>query len=383
MTTPLPSEIMRGQMDRQVGIPRELYLSQDLFDREVEAIFHRSWLFAGHESQLSRPGDFVTVDVGAESVVVSRTDAGALTAFHNLCRHRGARLVDAGCGHVRQFVCPYHQWTYRRDGTLRGAPKMPSGFDPAGFPLRPVPVASWHGLVFVHLAAEPAPLAGLLGAGGERMAPFDLAGAVVAHTITYDVAANWKIVWENAQECYHCSANHPELIKTLSLAPLSEPEATCDLIRSADMRMQYTRMPLRGNAVSLTLDGRPASAKLMGDFGRGADPYTAALHLKPTFAIVASPDYAVVVDEHPVALDHTRVRTTWLVRADAEPGEDYDLDTLIKVWDETNRQDWDLCERTQRGVRSRLFEPGPLSGDEPSVAGFHHAYTELLAAAGL
>ena len=363
---------MREQISRGLGIPRELYVSQELFDLEMESVFARSWLLAGHVSQLDAPGRYVTVECGDESVIVARTAAGGLAAYANVCRHRGARLVDPGCGTARRIVCPYHQWAYEMDGTLRGAPKMPAGFDPTAHPLARVAVEVWQGLVFVNLAGTES-LADLLGPGEAVVSPFDLAGARVAHTITYEVAANWKIVWENAQECYHCNVNHPELMRTFDLS-VTEVEGA---YRSEDRRVQSTPLPLKREAVSLTVDGRPACALPLG---HGTN--TAALHLKPTFALVSCPDYAVVLRERPLAIDRTEVTMMWLVRRDAVEGRDYDLENLIKVWDQTNRQDWELCERTQVGVRSRFFEPGPLSGDEPSVAGFHHAYAEMLEGAG-
>lgn len=238
--------------------------------------------------------------------------------------------------------------------------------------------------MLVCLAPEVAvPIDELLGGAQEIIGPFDTANARVAHTISYDVRANWKLVWENAQECYHCGVNHPELMKTFSLAPLRNPEwITARMHRSADCRVQYSPLELRGAATSLTLDGTPASL-LMGAFAEGAEPYTAAVHLKPMFAMVCSPDYAVVLADRPVAVDRTQVTMSWLVRADAVEGRDYNLVNLVKVWDMTNQQDWALCERTQRGVESVAFEPGPLSGDEPSVGAFHEAYAQMLASAGL
>ncbi|MEV6984103.1 aromatic ring-hydroxylating dioxygenase subunit alpha [Sphaerisporangium sp. NPDC051017] len=369
MTNPTAGQIMRDHIERGLGMPRELYMTAELFEQELEAIFNRSWLFAAHESQLARPGQYVTVESGLESVIVSRTLEGEIAAVHNVCRHRGARLLDAGCGSARRLVCPYHQWAYKLDGTMLGASKMPPDFDKDRYPLRKAKVATWQGLVFVNLDEEATPLADLLALGEDAIAPFDLPGATVAHEITYDVRANWKLVWENAQECYHCNVNHPELLRAFDVAALGD-----DLRRSDDMRVQCTRLGLKPGAVSLTVDGQPASSRPM----LSGEPYTVALHLKPTFAVVCCPDYAVVLRDRPVAIDRTEVTMTWLVRADAEAGRDYDLDNLIKVWDQTNLQDWALCERTQLGVRSRFFDPGPLSGEEPSVAAFHQAYATML-----
>ena len=379
------SRIVREHIDRGVGVPRELYLSEELYAEELDRIFRHSWLLAGHESQLRDPGQYVTVESGDESVIVTRTNGGTLAAFTNVCRHRGARLVDAGCGLARRFVCPYHQWTYRLDGTLTGAPRMPADFDPARHPLPTVRVEVWQGLVFVNLSDSPTVSpAELLGTGTELMRTFDIANTRIAHTITYEIAANWKIVWENAQECYHCSANHPELLRTFDVGGLNQDTyRQAEVVANADRRVQHARFPLRPGALSLTLDGDYASRKPLGDFADGHPPYTASIHLKPSFALVACPDYAVLLAERPLAIDRTEIRMSWLVRADAEEGTDYDTDTLIKVWNETNLQDWDLCERAQLGVRSRTFVPGPLSNDEQSVTDFYRAYATLLEAADL
>ena len=380
-----PSQVMQTQIQRGYGIPRELYVDEELFAQEVDVIFGRSWLYACHESELATLGSYVTVESGDDSVIVSRTESGALAAFANVCRHRGSRLVDAGCAVTRRFVCPYHQWTYRTDGRLQGAPKMPAGFDSSAHGLSPVHVASWNGLVAVNLAKHAGPpLDGLMSLADPVLAPFELASARVAHTISYDVAANWKVVWENAQECYHCSANHPEFCRAVDPSPLGDTDWSDQQVRrSDDLRVQSTLFPLRSHAESLTIDGAPASARPLGEFARGRELYTAAVHLKPSFAVVACPDHAVVLAERPLDVGRTQVTMSWLVAADAEEGVDYDVDNLIKVWDHTNRQDWELCERTQAGIRSRFYEPGPLAADEGSVSGFHTAYATMLAAADL
>lgn len=380
-----PSAIMRRQVDRGLGIPRELYTSQELYEREISGIFHRSWLLVGHESQLGEPGDYLTVDFGEESIIVARTQDGSLAAFHNVCRHRGARITDAGCGKARRLVCPYHRWTYGIDGKLTGVPKMPDDFDLTEYSLTPVSVAAWHGLVLINLAQDPGvPISEMLRFSEEVIGPFALENARVAHTIDYDVAANWKVVWENAQECYHCRGNHPEFCKSVDVSPLgSEEYDESQVRRSGDRLAQCAIFPHKANAISLTMNGRPASSRPMGEFTTGIEPYTAAMHLKPSFAAVCCADYAVLLAEQPVAVDRTRVRMTWLVDRDAQDGRDFELDNLTAVWDATNRQDWELCARTQRGIRSRCYEPGPLSLEEAGVGGFHSAYAHLLAAAGL
>jgi phenylpropionate dioxygenase-like ring-hydroxylating dioxygenase large terminal subunit len=366
------------------ALPGEVYTSEGLFAREMSAVFGRQWLYAGHVSQILEPGDYLTVTVGDESCIVVRDQSGAINGLLNVCRHRGSRLVESDCGKARMFTCPYHQWTYDRDGSLVGAPRMPKGFDKAQFPLKTVHTAVWQGLIFVNFSANPVePLEELLQDPTDLMAPFDIASARVAHIATYEVDANWKLVWENSQECYHCNANHPEFIRTFDNRAFVQPDlADAPMSFTDDRRMQFGTFPLKIGAQSLTMTGEPASTPLLGEFAEGREPYTAATHLKPGFAAVFSPDYGIVFTDVPVSASATRVRVQWLVHAEAVDGVDYETDNLIRVWDQTNRQDWDLCRSVQQGVRSRGFEPGPLSLDESAVAGFYYAYARMMSAAG-
>lgn len=378
------SDRVLAYLDRGFALPGDLYTDPALFADEMRAVFHLQWVYAGHMSQLAKAGDFLTVDVGGESVIVSRDREGDIHGMLNVCRHRGALIVDEPCGNARSFVCPYHQWAYGHDGSLRGAPRMPEGFDRESFPLKRVHTAVWNGLVFVNRTpGEVEDLGSLLADSVELMAPFEIASARVAHTEVYEVGANWKLVWENSQECYHCNANHPEFIRTFDNKALVSNVISFPLAFSGDRRMQCGTFPLKTGALSLTMTGEPASTRQLGEFARGLGLYTAAAHLKPGFASVFSPDYGIVFTDVPKSVDRTEVRVQWLVAPDAEEGADYDVENLKRVWDQTNLQDWVLCERVQRGVSSQGFEPGPLSLDEESVAGFYHCYATMMAAAGL
>jgi Rieske 2Fe-2S family protein len=262
---------------------------------------------------------------------------------------------------------------------------MPEGFDRDDYPLKRIHTHVWNGLIFVNFAVDEdvEDLEALLREPADLMAPFDITIARVAHTEVYDVAANWKLVWENSQECYHCNANHPEFIRTFDLSSFDASNLVPAKSFTNDRRMQCGTFPLKPGALSLTMTGEPASQPLLGRFAEGRDSYTAATHLKPGFASVFSPDYGIVFTDVPVAVDRTQVRVQWLVHPDAVRGMDYDVDNLRRVWDQTNRQDWELCQSVQKGVASRGFEPGPLSLEETSVAGFYYSYARMMSAAGL
>jgi Rieske 2Fe-2S family protein len=238
-------------------------------------------------------------------------------------------------------------------------------------------------MVFVSLSAEqPTPLAQLMAPGDQQLTGYGLADCRVASSVHYEVAANWKLVWENSQECYHCSANHPEFIKTFDLRRFYQDRDWLDrqVDYSEDHRFAQTRFELKPGAVSLTMSGRPACRLPLGT---GTQTETFAVHLKPTFAVIACPDHVAVMALLPVTPSRTLVDMHWYVRADAVAGEHYDLDDLVRVWDATNRQDWALCERTQQGVLSRHYRPGPLAPEEDSVRAFYACYATMLEEAAL
>ena len=202
-------------------LPRDAYLSADHFAREAERIFHREWFFVGRQESIPSAGDYLHVEVAGESVLIVRSRSGGLSAFYNVCRHRGSRLVmeDPGAsGHFKGSIrCPYHAWTYGLEGQLRNAPFLTEsdGLRREQLSLYPVAVDTWAGFVFVNLTpSELTPersLAAQLGGTIERTRNYPLAELRVGRRITYDVNANWKTIVENYNECYHCGSVHPEL----------------------------------------------------------------------------------------------------------------------------------------------------------------------------
>ncbi|WP_235432262.1 aromatic ring-hydroxylating oxygenase subunit alpha, partial [Nostocoides japonicum] len=206
---------IEGMVARRVpgySLESGFYTSAEVYALDLEVIFGRHWLFCATEAEIPEPGDFVTVEVGSTSVIIVRDDDEGVSALLNVCRHRGSRIVDDPCGAVGNFVCPYHQWTYRTDGSLIFAESSQPGFDRSAFGLRRVPVRSLAGLVFVCLSDEPPvdfdEVAGVLE---PYLAPYRLAGLKVAHQTDLMEAGNWKLVMENNRECLHCDAGHPEL----------------------------------------------------------------------------------------------------------------------------------------------------------------------------
>src|SRR5207247_2396649 len=207
----------------QQTLPGAAYRSAAWFERETDAIFHREWFLVGRAEALRCPGDYLQVEVAGERMLIVRTRAGGLGAYHDVCRHRGSRLIldppptgdDPGVAHGRfkgAIRCPYHAWMYGLDGELRVAPFLTEsdGLRKEGLSLHHAAVDTWGGFLFVNLSPT-ASLMEQLGDVPERTRNYPLADLRAARRISYDVRANWKVVVENYNECYHCGPVHPEL----------------------------------------------------------------------------------------------------------------------------------------------------------------------------
>lgn len=340
----------------QRPLPREAFVSEAQLALEHERIFRAEWRYVGHVSQLRAPGSFLRYELGDDSVLVVRGRDGALRAMHNVCRHRGARLVTERRGTCAgSIVCPYHGWAYRLDGGLRGAPRMQPSFRPEGLDLKPVWLEEWNGLVFVSLAADrPAPIADRLA--DVPLAPYRLAEAKVAFEQQEEVAANWKVLWENGLECYHCAVNHPELRVVVDTTADGNAAETFE-----PRDYEYTDdFPLLGAATSVTVDGAPRSRRLLADGAAPSRVLFLQWHLS-AFELIAAPDHAHLMLYEPLSPGRSRIHTVGLVHADAQEGVDFDVEQLFELHRVTRGQDNPLCERVQLGISSPAYEPGPYN----------------------
>lgn len=366
-----------GQRRHGFALPQGLYVDPEVYDFDRRAIFERHWLQAGLAAQVPRPGDYFTFEVCGSSVIVLRRDDGGIGALFNTCRHRGARLCRDRGGHLaHRLVCPYHQWAYDLEGQLLQAPRMHEGFDRRQFHLAPLRVEVVAGVIFICLTEDAPDFAPLRAALEPMLEPHELTQVKVAHTMTLVERADWKLVMENARECYHCRAGHPQLMRAFSdfTAPdvsgraaawVAAYEARCEakgLKSGAVIGPWYEigRYPLNEGSISYTMDGRPAVTKRLGRVGDG-DVGVMWWAVQPhAFSHIAG-DYGFFFSAMPSGPRETIVTGTWIVHQDAVEGVDYDLARLTEVWSATNDQDRALSENNQRGVDSMAFVPGPYS----------------------
>ena len=371
------------------ALQREFQTDPGIYQLDLERIWRRGWLFAGHTCQIREPGDYFVFDIDTDSIIVVRGDDRRIHALHNTCRHRGMKVCQAESGHVTRIVCPYHQWSYGRDGELVacGGMDREGDLDRRDFGLHRVHVREVGGLIFVCLAPEPMPFAEAERSLGALLRPQGLERARVAATRSYEVRANWKLVWENNRECWHCNVNHPQYVKAnYDNAPIDDPalkreiearaHATSAGISAEGLTIDYeeagmvrfpsrdrwwsiNRTPLVPGWVSESMDGRPV-APLMGAYST-RDVGTLRMRTMPNFWDHASSDHAVSTRLAPAGPQKTLVQVQWLVHEDAVEGKDYTLDALLPFWQLTSEQDWELCEKNQAGVSSSAFTPGPYS----------------------
>ena len=196
-------ERLRTLLDQRrpgFSLPQAFYVDEEVFRADLEAVFESDWIFACNACEIRNSGDYLTLEIGATSLIVLRDRAGEVRALHNTCRHRGSRICNAEKGRASRLVCPYHQWVYELDGRLRNARQMPKGFDTAGYNLKPAHVEVICGLVYVSIADDPPSLARYREAVTPFIAPHQPERTKGAFASTIVEEANWKLVIENNRE---------------------------------------------------------------------------------------------------------------------------------------------------------------------------------------
>jgi stachydrine N-demethylase len=382
------------------ALPRPFYTAPAIFDRDMQAIWYRDWLFAIPACEIPQTGSFVTMQVGEYPVVIVRGADGKIRAFHNACRHRGSRVCTARQGNSPKLVCPYHQWTYELDGRLLYARDMGPEFNAAEHGLRSVACEEAAGLVYICLADEPPGFESYSEMAQRYLAPHRLNDAKIAFESTIIEKGNWKLVIENNRECYHCAGAHPELCRTYPDRPgftsmdesgAIEPAVTAhwEKCEAAGMpskfvidpahQWRFARIPLLGPGESYTMDGKAAVPnKRLAAAAFAAAGSLLNFHYPNTWNHFLA-DHSIVFRVLPISATESEVTTKWLVHKDAVEGVDYDVKNLTRVWLATNDEDRQVVEENQRGINSPAFIPGPYSKtQEDGVIQFVDWYSNMI-----
>ncbi|MDR0211004.1 MAG: aromatic ring-hydroxylating dioxygenase subunit alpha [Pseudomonas putida] len=385
------------QRKAQHGLPGAVYSDAEVYRQDLEQIWHREWIFAGHTFEIEKPGQYITLQIGDYPVAVVRGGDGQVRAFHNACRHRGSKVCSEAKGKVAKLVCPYHKWTFELDGRLLFAGNMGPDFNTTDHGLMPAHCEVVHSYIYVCVAKVAPDFETFRSAVSPFIGPHYLEDCKVAFEANLVEKGNWKLVFENNRECYHCDGTHPELLNSFvenvsvqGIGGEEDPELathwnTCEagglasrLVMDPGGQFRMTRIPLSQGASSYTMDGKPAVARRLDR--SGVDNIGALLYFNyPSTWNHFLGDHALSFRVLPQGPGETVVTTKWLVPKDAQEGVDYDLDRLTKVWMATNDQDRRLVEGTQVGVTSPAYQPGPYSGlVENGVCQFVDWYCERM-----
>lgn len=344
-------------IEQASGLPNEAYWSDEWLALEQQRIFQRSWVFAGAGAQIPHAGDVKPVDIGGAPLFIVRGSDDRIRAFHNVCRHRGARLVSTSCQRT-VLTCPYHRWSYALDGKILSRPHFfgPDQHDVVkngGGPtldLMQVRCDVWHDCVFVNVSGDAQPLYEWLSPLLKKTVNYDFSSLRWAGKLDFELNANWKLVYENYMEGYHVFAVHPKLLK---FAPMN--------VRWSG---EWTEHVFYNDYVFPKVeagrgDGLPNYPNLPAqDAKRGL-----WFLCFPHFAAEVFPDQFTILVSYPQAPDKTREELHIFLIGDAATSKQHQCsrEALIRMWGDLNREDIGMLELLQQGRRSPAYDGGRLS----------------------
>jgi phenylpropionate dioxygenase-like ring-hydroxylating dioxygenase large terminal subunit len=345
------AEMAAGPFERARAMPKSVYTSPEFLALEESRIFAREWLCAGRADALRDPGDYLTMTIAGEPVIVLRDRAGTLRAMSNVCRHRMSTLLE-GRGNVRSIVCPYHAWTYNLDGTLRGAPAMAlnEGFCRDRIALPTIRCEVWQGWIMVTLNPDAPPPSERLKEVEALVGYLDMSSYRETFREEFSWNTNWKVLAENFMESYHLPVCHEGTIGgTVDLLKMTCPEGT------EAFNYHYI---IKNDTLPLTL-AHPSNTTLQGDQRR----ITWLLSIYPALLVTLTPGYFWYLCLTPDGPGRVNVLYGGGMSADwiRDPEATSHLDAVKALLDEVNMEDKGCVERVFKGLCAGLSEPGPIS----------------------
>ncbi len=353
-------------------LPRQYYVSPEIYQLESDRIFSGQWLCVASADDVREAGSFLLVEIEGESLILARDADERVRCFYNVCRHRGALVCQQPRGSsVKSFSCPYHAWSYDLTGRLIAAPHMEEceDFSKSDYSLNAVATAIWEGIVFVNFSATPVPFKQAFEPLLGKFADWAISDLVSVKQLAYTVRANWKLLFQNYSECYHCPRVHPALNAMSAFQTASN-----DLLSGPFLGGP---MQLADGVESMTGDGRACGRILPGlseTDRRRVYYYT----LFPSVFLSPHPDYVLVHRLSRIDVETTHITCDFLFPCDVAGDARFDPTPAIEFWDQTNLQDWHVCELSQRGIASRSYAPAPYSNLESTVAEFDGHYLDLM-----
>lgn len=373
---PIPDRY-NGLTHHTVGLPAEAYFDPRLYENDLRKIWSRNWVYVGRSGTVATPRSFRTFELGDQRILLVRDEGGVLRGFHNTCRHRGAALCRESSGVLRSgaIVCPYHAWTYSLQGELlRTSSKAHAeGFDLGDYPLYAVNVQERGGFIFVALDDAAPPFDTTFDPPLSRLDAWPIEDLVVGHALTKTIRCNWKLFWENFNECLHCPLVHPSLSRLVPIYGrgiiMEGDDPNWSL--TADNPDPKYKGGLRRGASTWSLDGQPTGVPFSGlsdeDRRRGA-VYLTNL---PSVFIVAHLDYVRSVRVLPLGPELTELRVEYLFSGESLSSPGFDLQKIVGFADTVMSEDVEVCELNQSGLRAAPHVGGVVMPEEHLVHQFH------------
>lgn len=341
-----------------LSLPGWTYWDADYFKVEMERVIRPSWQIVCHDSDMPNPGDWRTLELLGESILVIRGQDGAARAFANVCRHRGSRLVDGHEGCAKRLTCPYHAWTYATDGRLVALPHREDyrGFDAAEWGLIPVELERWRGFLFVRLESGGPSVAAMMAPYETEIEPHRFEELRALGRITMrprDV--NWKNVADNYSDGLHIDVAHPGLTRLFGKSYAIEAGAHVDRMSGALREQPSSNISERAYQHFL-----PA----------GAGRTWLYFKLWPNVAFDIYPDQVDFMHFVPVSPTRTMIREISYALPDDRREMKAARYLNWRINRQVNAEDTALIRRVQQGMGSSLYRPGPLGESEVCLRSF-------------
>ncbi len=349
------------------ALPAWVYSHPEMTRLEIERILLPSWQIVTHVSALKKSGDFATLDLGPESVFVIRDRDGTIRGFHNVCRHRGARLVDGQGTCPTSVTCPYHGWSYRHDGSLMGMPVRESfpELDRSQNGLRPIKVDVAFGFVFVAITGNPPPVSEVWGDLADELTPYRFADMEPLSPITVEHwNVDWKIVMDNYLESYHVPIGHPGLNRMFT-PDYDDQRGVPGVARGAGWFREQPSSRWMERTYQKIIGG---ISQHLPEPNRRCWRFYSML---PNLGIDVMPDQMDFFQILPNGPGKSIIRGAVYGLPDTRREMRIARFLSDRINRQTNREDTWLCERVQRGLQSSSYVPGRLSTLERWMLEFH------------
>lgn len=364
-------DAIRQPLEKSHHLPGSIYVTDEFWAREKSEIFSREWVMVGREEQFEKPGDYITLRIMGEPLLVVRNRDGAIKAFANVCRHRGVEVIR-GDGNTSMFVCPYHAWSYDLNGTLKSAPFMGAGRNaPEDCNLLEFHVANWRGNIFVSMAKEPRDFDAFIAPFEKEFGFLGFEKTRLARIVEFDMACNWKLSLENLMDIYHVGTVHA---KTFGGRYKNKDDHEFHLLPDGSTSMF-------ADAAPLTSDGKSLIGNIPWLSDR-SDSFASVGLLWPNFRLSARIDYLRIWNIWPIAPDRTLMRLLMLFPEQAFEQEDFaeKVDKYAEFMKVAIEEDREMIESLQLGVGSINFDPGPLADLEIGIHHFLNHYSARVSA---